>query len=261
MARGKAKVNYLNREGLVSTIDAPNYDFLYVHSTVKSSKWDIGDRVVLPDGRVFRYALASGDLTEAGKGCKFGGTMADDGIALCSPAAAQVVGDKQFTVASQTFTKDELRGGYAVLYTTGSSYQQFGIIGNTAASNSTVTIYLDRALTVALASNNGIEVLPNPYRYMVHDHSEAYMSHAGIPASVAADAEYFWVQTWGICWCNPGPYGQGGSANERTLCFQTDGQLRFASQVTVDYQRAGFIVTKDASGTDSPPFLMLQISI
>jgi len=187
--------------------------------------------------------------------------MADDGIALCSPAAIQAVGDKSFTVASQTFALDELRGGYAMLYTASSSYQQFGIVGNTAAAAATVTIYLDRKLTVALTATNGIEVLPNPYRYLVYDTSEAYMSHAGIPMSTPTNGQYFWIQTWGICWCNPGPYGQGGGANERTLCFQTDGQLRFASQVTVDYQRAGFLVTKDASGTDSPPFLMLQISI
>lgn len=260
MTKGKAKVNYLGRSGVVMPQTQPSWDFLYEKGSIRHPKYNIGDRVVLPDGRVFRYAKAASANIEAGKGVKFGGTMAADGIALCSPAAAEIVGAKSFTVASQTFTLDELRGGYAVLYTASGSYQQFGIVGNTAVANATVTIYLDRALTVALASNNGIEVLGNPYRYMVYDTSEAYMSHAGIPMSLPSNGDYFWIQTWGICWCNPGPYGQGGSANERTLCFQTDGQLRFASQVTVDYQRAGFLVTKDASGTDSPPFLMLQIS-
>lgn len=261
MSLGKAKVNYIGGSGDVVSQSVPSWDFLYEFSSVRNPRYNIGDRVVTPDGRVFRYALAASANVEAGKGVKFGGTMASEGIALRSPGKAEVVGATSFTVASQTFAKDELRGGYAVLYTSSQQYQQFGIIGNSVAAAGTVTIYLDRALTAALAANNGIEVLGNPYRYMVYDTSEAYMSHAGIPMATPSNGDFFWVQTWGICWINPGPYGQGGSANERTLCFQTDGQMRFASQVTVDYQRAGFLVTKDASGTDSPPFVMLQVSI
>lgn len=260
MAKGIGKVNYIGQEGQISHAEAPNWGFIYEKSSIKDSRWNIGDRVVTPDGRVFRYALAASANIEAGKGVKFGGAMSD-GIALRSAAQTQAIGDTSIVVASQTFALDELRGGYLVLYTAGGTYQQFGIVGNSAAAAENVTIYLDRPLTVAYVTANGIEVLPNPYRYMVYDTSEAYMCHAGIPMSVPSNGDYFWVQTWGICWINPGPYGQGGAANERTLCFQTDGQMRFASQVTVDYQRAGFLVTKDASGTDSPPFVMLQVSI
>jgi len=261
MSKGIAKTTNLTTSGLVAHNTAGNWDFLYEASTVKNPNYNIGDRVVLPDGRVFRYALAASASIEAGKGVKFGGTMADHGIALCSPAAAEAVGAKSFTVASQTFTEDELRGGYAVLYTAGSTYQQFGIIGNTACSASTVTIYLDRALKVALGSTNGIEVLGNPYRYMKYINDVDYNSVAGIPMSSPSNGDYFWIQTWGICWCNPGPYGQGGAATERTLIFWTDGQLRVASDSYDSMQRAGFLVTRDALNTDSPPFLMLQISI
>jgi len=261
MSKGIAKVDYLHGPGLIGHSNAPNWDFLYEHSSVKNPKYNIGDRVVLPDGRVFRYAKAASANIEAGKGVKFGGTMADDGIALCSPAAAEIAGAKSFTVANQTFAVDELRGGYCCLYTASSTYQQFGIVGNSAASASTVTIYLDHPMTTALGATNGIEVLPNPCRYLTYINDVDYNSVAGIPVSVPASGEYFWIQTWGPVWCNPGPYGQGGAATERTLIFWTDGQLRVASDGYDSMQRAGFLMTRDALGTDSPPFLMLQISV
>ena len=239
----------------------PNIEFLYEHSSTKNPEYNIGDRVLLPDGRVFRYGLMANSGQECSKGVKFGGTMADHGIALCSPAKAEDIGATSFTVASQTFAVDELRGGYCCLYTAGSTYQQFGIVGNSAASASTVTIYLDHPMTTALGATNGIEVLPNPYRYLTYINDVDYNSVAGIPVSVPASGEYFWIQTWGPVWCNPGPYGQGGAATERTLIFWTDGQLRVASDGYDSMQRAGFLMTRDALGTDSPPFLMLQISV
>ena len=260
MARGKAKVNYLNREGLVAAQESPDWSFIYEKSIVKHPHYNIGDRVVLPDGRVFRYGLAVNSV-ECGLGVKFSGTMAADGIALTSASQTQAIGDRQFSVASQTFAEDELRGGYAVLYTASSTYQQFGIVGNTAASASTVTIYLDRALTTALTTTNGIEVLPNPYRYLKKEYNY-YMSHAGIPMSSATAGQYFWIQTWGPLWANPGPYGQGASVSERDVIFNADGSLRNKAEwgVIVGNQKAGFLMTADSAGTDSPPFIMLQIS-
>lgn len=263
MAKGTYYTKHFDetlRMGIYDT-QVPNIDFLYKVSSTKDPIYNIGDRVCLPDGRVFRYCLAVTDTTwEAGRGVKFGGTMASDGIALCSPASAEAVGATSFTVATQTFTEDELRGGYCVLYTASNSYQQFGIIGNTAASASTVTIYLDHPLTVALGATNGIEVLPNPYRYIEYNTNAAYQSHAGVTISIPSTGKYFWIQTWGIMWINPGVDGMGGASGERTVVFWADGSLRTATTGNDNNQRAGFLVTKDASGTDSPPFVMLQVS-
>jgi len=239
----------------------PNIEFLYEHSSTINPEYNIGDRVLLPDGRVFRYGLMANSGQECSKGVKFGGTMADHGIALCSPASAELVGAKSFTVANQTFAVDELRGGYCCLYTASSTYQQFGIIGNTAAAAETVTIYLDHPMTTALGATNGIEVLPNPYRYMTYINDMDYNCVAGVPVSVPASGEYFWLQTWGPIWANPGPYGQGGAAGERELIWWTDGQLRVYASTYAGMQKAGFLMTRDALGTDSPPFFMLQISV
>ncbi len=136
MARGKAQANYLHREGLVGHDTASDYGFLNVASLTKDPKWSIGDRVVLPDGRVFRYGkVTSGGEAYAGQGCSFENAVAISG----NCAAAQAIGDSQITFASQTFSEDELRGGYIVIYgDDNSDVQQRGIVGNTVASGSTV---------------------------------------------------------------------------------------------------------------------------
>lgn len=235
-------------------------DDIYEHSVTQEHA--IGRRLITWDGRVFRYGRAATTTIEAGKGCKFYGTMADDGIALTSPAAQRVAGDRYMTVASETFAEDELRGGYACLYTASPLYQQMMILHNTYCSATTVTIDFDRALEGTLTTSNGIEVLPNPYRYMGYVNDTTYTSVAGVAMVSPTTAYYFWLQTWGICWINPGPYGQGGTAQERMVGWQTDGQLRCLNEFdNHNYQPAGFLVTRDASGTDSPPFVMLQVSI
>lgn len=260
MSRGKVKANYLHRAGLVGLNDAPDYDFLYVASATKDPKWNIGDRVVLPDGRVFRYAKAGANCY-TGQGCGFYKAVAMS----ANSAAAQVAGDKQITFASQTFTEDELRGGYIVIYgADNSDVQQRGIIGNTVASGSTVTVYLDAALAIDVATAKYCEILYNPYSDLRTGAGGSYVSIAGIAAAEADADEYFWVQTWGPCWIAPGEAGVGGDANERTVIFDGSvGALHEFSDGTfgTDAQVAGFIIQRDSSGTDGPPFIMLQISI
>lgn len=257
--KGKNKSTLLGIQGIVGHRTAPSWDFLYRASTVKDTDWNIGDRVVLPDGRVFRYGLAVNSVAP-GSGVKFSGTMDDDGVAS-NVNRAQVVGDKELRYASQSFAKDELRGGYVIIYSAGDTYQQFGIVGNTLCSESEMTVYLDRAITVVVTSTQYTEILPNPYRYLKHE-SSSHESHAGIPMSAATAGQYFWVQTWGPCWINP-QSGVGGTSTERMVIFGPDGSLRNWSLNTTEdagYQTAGFIINKDSLGSDGPPFIMLQIS-
>lgn len=266
--KGKAKVNYLGREGLVTPQTAPSWNFIYETSLVKHPDYYVGDRVVLPDGRVFRYgkqhASSHGGAAdvEAGRGVKFTGRLTDDGIAS-AVNRAQIVGDAELRYASQSFAEDELRGGYVVIYSAGSTYQQAGIVGNTYCSGSELTIYLDRELTTVVTSTQYTEVLFNPYRYLGRDTS-GWNSVAGVPMSTPAAGEYFWIQTWGPLWCNPGPDGMGAGNGERRVIFNVDGSMRTGETGNDNSQTAGFIIQMDAeatTGADGPPFIMLQISI
>ncbi len=259
MAKGKARSTLLGIQGLIGQQTAPDWDFLYRASTVRDEKWNIGDRVVTPDGRVFRYGLAVNSI-EPGRGVKFSGNIASDGVSG-NVNRAQAVGDKELRWASETFTVDELRGGYVIVFGGSNSYQQFGITGNTACSGSELIVYLDRTIAVAVGSTQFTEILPNPYRYLKEDYNY-YMSHAGIGMAYPTAGQYFWVQTWGPCWVNNGPYGQGAETSERDVIFNADGSLRRQEEwgVVVGNQKAGFIITATSAGNDAVSFIMVQIS-
>ena len=232
---------------------------IYEVSTIQ--RYGLGTRVVTPDGRVFRYGLSAAAI-QAGRGCKTIGSMASHGVATTC-TIARIVGDDTISFAAQTFAKDVLVGGYIVIYSAASTYQQRLIVGNNACSGTTLNIELEYPLTVAVAAATYCEVMGNPYRYM-SSAATSYASCLGVPhVVIAAAGTYFWMQTWGPLWCNPGPYGMGGDAQERHVIFNPDGSLRPRNEHAgdgVDYQLAGFIMNLTGVGADAPPFIMLQIS-
>lgn len=292
MSKGKAQVKYMSRSGLVTVSDAPDWGFLYTTNSVIDPEFNIGDRVVTPDGRVFRYAKAAGSVLSS-----FGAAMGDyvtiSAVAPAqttpadpgfpAPAAVQhgSLGAKTvlITVASGNghagdgvVAQDELRGGYIVLANQGSSAQNRGIIGNTAVASGggTCVIYLDAPLTAAVvASTTYIEVMPNPYRAMVPGggKSASKETFLGVPVISTTTGKYFWLQTWGPLWIVPGggdPNGPGYGAGDRDVYFVGDGSINGAKTLTIEngYQRAGSIMQADVAGNYAgPPFVMLQVSI
>jgi hypothetical protein len=263
MAKGKARVNYLGRAGLVASADAPDWSFIYEASAVKHPHYNLGDRVVLPDGRVFRYAKAGGDIN-CDYGCKF---YEDEVETYRTVYTSGAVGDKSVTVDGSShaaLTKDELRGGYVIIYHTGGGgYTQFrGIVGNdAAAANADFTIYLDAALDVAItAASTGIEVFYNPWADVRSGNSvgNAY-SVAGRPARNASSGQYFWVQTWGPIWIAPSESFSTGY--NRGAYFDSDGSIHPAVAVgsldsSDSTQYAGFLMNE---GYTTGPLLMLQV--
>lgn len=252
------------RKGVYET-QIPNINFLYKATTTISPDWNIGDRVKLPDGRAFRYCKehtseGSGpaDPVEAGRGAKFLGTIGDDGVASAVDTA-QVVGDSTLHYASQSFAKDELRGGYVIVYSAGSTYQQAGIVGNTYCSSTPMTVYVDREWATVITSTQYTEILPNPYLYVGRD-TDAHNSVAGVPMSTPTAGQYFWIQTWGPLWHNPGPDGCGGGSGEQRVCYNVDGSLRIGETLNLNSQMAGIILNMDSLGNDGPPFINLMIT-
>jgi hypothetical protein len=127
-----------------------------------------------------------------------------------------------------------------------------------------VTLTLEEGLLGDFAENNWTEILPNPYADLQGAPSNEKVSHAGIPGTEAKVNEYFWVQTWGPCWIEPGggsPGGVGGDVNERTVVFVGDGTVNALKDVWSTgsgHQIAGFIIENNTDGT-GPPLVMLQI--
>ena len=213
MAKGKAKVNYLGRSGVVMPQTTPSWDFIYEASTIKHPKYDVGDRVVLPDGREFIYAKSSAACI-SGQGCEF---TAIGAIGTSYPAATVAAGGKKVILADSgsttvlthaaAFAKDEFRGGYVVFHdaAAGNADAQFrGIIGNdVSAINAVLTIYLDGQLHKAVTGTTFTEVFDNPYAAL-RTGTTRNLPKAGVPAvEVSAANMYFWVQKAGLIWVAP----------------------------------------------------------
>lgn len=277
MSKSTARVDYLGSAGLVQSVSQGSWDFLYRANTVIDPKWNVGDRVVLPDGRVFRYGKAENLVRNTMQGLKFYGRV-EDGITYKTPTQSQAIGDLEITVDagdSGDYTKDQLAGGYVIVHTHG-DYADFsrGIVGNSPSdADGNVTLYLDARLSVAITTAYGVETCPNPYAILSHRSAasggsggDSYTSVAGIPlVKTTADDTYLWVQTWGPCWINPqGDIGYTPATNRRTLFFTNEGSIIIKSAAAAStslQQIAGFLITRETAGGTGPPLVMLQISI
>jgi hypothetical protein len=258
MSKTIARVNMFGSNGEVvrTGVDAGGYDFLYEVSGTKSPVYNTGDRVELPDGRVFYYGY-SGAACYSGLGVAF--YNADPKISGTTCAAAQAIGSRVVTIASQTLAVDALKGGYVFLAPAGTTAQTRRIIGNTVCSSSTVTIYLDAPLDQAITTSTFIEVSYNPFSDLRSGNMGGTASWAGVAAAyVSAASKYFWVQTYGWAWCSPQAAVQA-SAYVRSVYWRHDGSLDVHPAVaTKDYvtdQCAGFVIGRGA--TQGPPLVFL----
>lgn len=260
------------REGVYET-QIPSINFLYESGTTINPDYRVGDRVVLPDGRVFRYAKATNIIANIQQGVKFW-TLKSEGVGYTS-ATASAIGDTDITVDGGDegdWDLDELRGAFIIIHTHTDLKHQFrGIVGNSVSdSDGNITIYLDSPLTHTITSSHSVEVHLNPYSSVRQANSTTgkpgshYSSVAGIPNKHTTVAnEYLWIQTWGPCWVNPhGTLGYASTAGERQLIFDWEGSVSFEGDAVgtgASMQDAGFQIERQTSGTGSA-FFMLQIN-
>ena len=240
-----------------------------VYERDTTAKYAIGTRLVAGDGRVFRYAKAAAACKS-----KYGAkNLCEEAISYTAATLAQAVGDTtiQCTVAATdgaagdgVIAVNELVGGYVVIYdATDAIRQQRGIIANTAAATSSITITLDGPLTTAVViTTNNFEVLGNPYNGVRYT-NDTYSSVMGVPVCEAAANEYLWIQTWGPICITPGSTtpDPGADTEERQVVFDGEGSIIcYKNSTTSDRQIAGFIIQADSAAAAGPPFIMLQIS-
>lgn len=259
MSKGIANVDYVRQGSQVTVADQPNWDFLYTSSTTKDSKYNIGDRVVLPDGRVFRYCKAGDAIAATSLAVSFAAAVK---VAYEVFAAAAAVGDTVLTINQAGITADELRGGY-IVWNHGTSTPLFrGIIGNTASdATGVVKVYIDGALKAAVTTAMSFEILSNPYADVSQENTSGTRSFAGMPTTTAASGAYLWVQTWGPIWAAP-QATVAAAAYVREVYFRHDGSLDVRATIgtLVSDQRAGFVIDQSDAG-QGPPLVMLQVGI
>ena len=266
MAKGKAKVNYVDQTGDVTHGTAPSWDFIYRTSLVRDPDYNIGDRVVLPDGREYRYAKSAAALNTS-MACQFTalGTVAN------TPATEAVaIGESKVTVPAAThdaLAEDELRGGFVIIFgsvSVGADMMFRGIVGNAvSAEDAALTLYLDGSLDVAIDTSSAYEVYANPWAALTHTiGSPNANGYAGPPAAyVSAASMYFWCKIRGPHFCNP---QSTVTQNEGTgVMWRGDGSLEAVATV-VDAtipdadttQYAGYRMMGDYA--DNGPIVWLQ---
>ena len=284
MTRGIGNVDYLRQgsEVVVQGDFASNWSFLYTVSAVKNPKWNVGDRVVTPDGRAFRLALAAGTVNpEVGAYSKIKtvtNAVAPAQSVIQSPIQGQViqagaVGSQVVTVTvaagdgslgTGVVAQDELRGGCIVVGNGANQHPQMrGIIGNSAvaAGGGLCDVYLDAALITAVTvGTTNLEMMLNPYANLYADNgATGGMTFLGIPAAPAVVGQYFWLQTWGLVWITS-DNNTGKITGGRDVLFAANGSLVSMNATYACLQRAGVGVDANTLTQSNAPMVMLQIT-
>jgi hypothetical protein len=227
MAKGHNRIQILGSAGYVSGQKHGLWDFIYETSTTKSSLYNVGDVVIIPNRGIFIYSKSSAACI-SGQGCEF---VYTGYITYTAFATAHAVGVREVTVpaaAHAALALDELRNGHCWIFDGSTNNVQFRqILGNAAADASAAfAIQLDGPLKEAVVSGtSAIEVCQNPYASLRTGTSDS-LAKAGVPAAkVTAANIYFWCQGSlpNFCWVAP----QGGVNDRDVGCWwRHDGSLQ-----------------------------------
>jgi hypothetical protein len=269
--------------GQVYRTDTPGeYDFLYQASTVKDPQWTIGDRVVLSDGRTFRYAYASGTCnpevgcykakksnTNAVAPAQATAAAANDGTGL----AAGVVGSRSVSVTidaeigvltTGVLSANELAGGYVVIGNGSAQHPQMRRIVShpaLATAGGILCLKLDAPLVTAVTvGTTNIELMENPFYCIKGDNSGGdYVTYLGVSARVLTTGQYGWVQTKGIAWITSDG-NTCDSAGDRLVVWVGNGSVVSSNDITVEngIRIAGVAMDMASSGASNAPFVNLN---
>lgn len=251
---GKNRTVIMGDQGQVQKTTGPDYEFLYDASTTIDPKWNLGDKVVLPDGREFRYCLCGATMTDMGFAVYSYPVESFGNAAIPVAAAAKA---NQITVTAAGVTLNSLRGGYIIIWATTAQHVVMTrqIIGNTAAdSNNYSILSLDASINVAIDTSSKCEIYANPFSDVRTGNTGGLATFLG-PANVLALVnQYFWVQTKGFGWLDP-QAAVAAAAYVRSVYYRHDGSLDVRANIGafVTDQLAGITVGREATaGQDAP---------
>ncbi len=248
---------------------------IYVRETTQ--RFVYGTRFLTWDGRVFKYAKATGTL-QTDYWCKH---VWGEHIEFETIATSQVAGDTQIQLtvsagsvgpdADGVIPEDECAGGQIAVFMSGlGDNQSRGVIGNTAlaSAGTSITLYVDAPWDrLFTAGTDSAEVLGNPYGKVADTQAsglpDGFASAAGLPNVPATTGQSCWIQTWGPRWMSPTASATGGVSGERDVFFDTNGgysEHTYSSSTLLNRQRGGFVIDKTTSGTDGAAWIMLHIS-
>jgi len=179
-----------------------------------TQKVPVGQRVVMKDGRVFRYAKAGGTIgvgliaaavpnEQAIAATYFGATAA------VAPVSGEglTVGDTKVRLTDDVtgVTANEYAGGFLTLTDAAGEGYQYRIKGNEASASGgvgfLVTLFDGDGIRVALSNASVGSMVADPLNAVII--AAAANPTVVVPMGRAmvgvAIGEFFWIQTWGVC--------------------------------------------------------------
>jgi hypothetical protein len=198
-------VKIYERGILNGTTEEPKQNYFEVSST---QNYEIGTRLVLPDGRAYRYAQAGAAALAAGElqsSAAFGGSSATVQADLTAVAAA--IGDTtvSFTTATDATTLNQYAGGYLAVSDGGASIGQgelYKIVSNEAGAAGALLFVIDRPLTTAWTTSTRISIMADPYTLVVQSPATTAIGMpVGVPTVAVPINNFCWIQTWGMACC------------------------------------------------------------
>ena len=257
-------------------VDYTGDNNLGYYTAETTQRYVSGTRGMTWDGKVFKYGRSKETLVP-GFGCINGAQSDVSDLPNSNTTIAIAAGDTTtvLTLAStegydttSLLAEDELAGGQFVIgHGASGTGETRTIVANTAvaAGGGTSIITVDAPWALAHAAGFSETVL-NPYHYIWLAYtSNGFASVMGMPNVAATTGQFFWMQTWGPCWCTPGGGDStpGDSENDRSVYFVGDGSVNAGAALTLESgsQYAGWIIDGTESGTGCMPMVMLQLSI
>ena len=156
----------------------------------------LGEQMVTPDGRKFRYALAGASALVRGNLLQ---SQAEDTDSENLAVAAAAIGATTVTTTSTlTVTANEFAGGYLLVAVTPGLGQCLRIKSHPAATTAVLTLTLEDALAVALTTDSRIDLVANLYSGVIQNPTTATGAVVGVAIHAIAAEEYGWIQTGGI---------------------------------------------------------------
>lgn len=170
-------------------------------NTYTTKRWPLGTKMVLQDGRAFRFALNGAVALSAGRLVQspVPGANFDE---LAIPAAVPI-GTRAFNITNgaTTITADQFADGYLNVEDDTGEGHLYSIAGNDAEAvgSANFEVRLKRGIIVALTTATTVGLTRNPFAAVIVHPSPNTARVLGVtPVAVAAGA-YFWLQTSGPC--------------------------------------------------------------
>lgn len=169
----------------------------YSDSAIEPPPYPLGQRMELPDGRMFRFALMGAVVGVAGSVYQSEVPLAnfDELVTAAAAVGSETI---NITTGATALTVNQLQGGFANIEDDAGEGRAYKIKSNPAIGTTTAgDITLEAPIQVALTAATTTGLTRSPYASVIIHPSPATAAIVGVAVSAIPAGEYGWLQTRG----------------------------------------------------------------